>query len=354
MWTNQQTTTSSLLTPEGGYLSLAESQRLKDLNALNLLYTPAEERFDRITRLTARVLQAPIATISFIAGDKQWLKSSVGMPMAEIPRELSFCGHAIEAHHPLIIPDTTQDERFAQNPLVTGNPNVRFYAGQPIHAGARSCVGALCVMDTLPRRPSRAGLDTLRDLAVIVERELTRVMQGSFQESLIKSQDPLARRDSIDGLTQMWKRNVIMDLAHLECAAASRGSPLILLLVDIDHLNQINETYGTQAGDTVLFEVAARLRQSVREVDVIGRYGAGTFLVLLRAGIIDSKLVAERIREAVARHSVPGMDMPITVSIGVAAAKTVSPSPALLISAADKAMRQAKENGRNLVESVLL
>lgn len=342
------------MTADGGFFSLGEMQRLKDLRALNLIYTPAEERFDRITRLTARVLQSPMAMISFVAEDITWVKSSFGFTMSSLPRENSFCSVAIADHHTLVVPNAAEDERFCANPLVVGKPHIRFYAGQPLHSGARSAVGALSVMDTLPRQLSRGELDTLRDLAVIVERELSRRGQNSFQDSRIQTQEPSARRETIDGLTRMWNRSAIMELAHLECAAATMGAPLSMLLIDIDNLSLVNENLGVTMGDVVLHEVAAEIRQSLRDTDLCGRYGGDMFMVMLRAGVLDSKLVAERVRRAVERRAIPGMAMPITVSIGVACAKSKSMTPAALISAADKMLNQAKEEGRNRVEHVLL
>ncbi len=342
------------MTADGGFFGLGEVQRLKDLRALNLLYTPAEEQFDQITRLAARVLQSPMALISLVAEDTQWIKSSFGLAMGAVPREHSFCGQAVREHHAMVVANAAEDERFANNPLVTGKPLIRFYAGQPIHTGARSAVGTLCVMDTLPRQLGHGELETLRDLAVIVERELSRRGQNSFQDTLIHTHDAQARRGAIDELTRMWNRTATMDLAHLECAAASMGTPLSLLLIDIDNLDKVNENFGVLGGDAVLHEVAAQIRRSVRDIDICGRYGIGTFLVMLRAGVLDSKLVAERIRGAVERRAITGMPMPVTVSIGVACAKTRAPTPAMLIGAADKVLRQAQENGQNQVETVLL
>ncbi len=342
------------MTADGSFFSLGEVQRLKDLRALNLLYTPAEERFDRITRLAARVLQSPMAIISLVAEDTQWVKSSFGFAITTVPREHSFCSHAIRDHHAMVIPNAAEDERFAANPLVTEKPNIRFYAGQPIHSGAGSAIGALCVMDTLPRQLGRAELETLRDLSVIVERELGRRGQNSFQDTLIQRQDMQARRDAIDELTRMWSRPALMELAHLECAAASMGSPLSMLLIDVDNLTQINENLGVAMGDVVLHEVASEIRHSLRDTDISGRYGGNTFMVLLRAGILDSKLVADRIRMAVERRAIPGMAMPVTVSIGVACAKSKSPTPAALIAAADKVLNQAMGEGGNQAISVLL
>ena len=262
---------------------------LNDLRALNLLFTPAEERFDRITRLAARVLQAPMAMISFVAEDIEWIKSSFGFTLSSVPREHSFCGVAIRDHRTLVVADTAEDEHFAVNPLVTGKTFARFYAGQPIHSGAGSAVGTLCIMDTLPRQLGHDELETLRDLAVIVEREFGRREPNSVQDTLIQTQDPQARRGSIDELTRMWNRTAIMELAHFECAAANMGTPISLLLIDIDNLGLVNESFGIHGGDTALYEVAAQIRRSLRDSDICGRYGSGTFLVMLRTGILDSE-----------------------------------------------------------------
>ncbi|MGE4481661.1 diguanylate cyclase [Acidocella sp.] len=337
-----------------GYFSLGEAQRLRDLHALKLLYTPAEERFDRITRLTARVLQAPVAMISFITEDAQWIKSSFGVTVGHIDRSWSICAQTIKEHHTMVVPDLMADARFAANPLVGSAPFIRFYAGQPLHSGTRSTVGVLSVMDTLPRQLSRSEQETLQDLAVIVERELSRRGQNSFQDTLIQTHDTQQRRGTIDELTRMWNRASIMELAHLECAAASMGSSLSMLLIDVDHLASINESMGVAMGDFVLHEVAAEIRHSLRDTDISGRYGGDTFMVMLRAGVLDSKLVAERIRMAIERRVIPGMAMPVTVSVGVACAKSQSPTPALLISAADRVLNQIKDEGRNQVGHVLL
>ncbi|MDE2319351.1 MAG: sensor domain-containing diguanylate cyclase [Rhodospirillales bacterium] len=337
-----------------GVFGLGEVQRLKDLRELDLLYTPAEERFDRITRLAARVLQSPMAMITLVTEEAEWIKSSFGWAESSVPRQHSFCNQAIREHHALVVADATEDERFATNPLVTGRPGIRFYAGQLLHAGAGSEVGALCVMDTLPRQLGHGELETLQDLAVIVERELSRRNQSSFQNTLIRNHDTQARRGSIDELTRTWNRSAVMELAHLECAAASMGTPLSLLLIDIDNLGMVNENFGALMGDVVLHEVSSWIRRNVRESDTCGRYGNGTFLVMVRAGILDARLIAERVRDSVERQAVPGMPMQVTVSIGVACARTRFPSPVALIAAADKSMRQAKEAGGNNVETVLL
>jgi len=139
------------------------------------LDTEAEPRFDRITRLARAVARVPIALISLVDAQRQWFKSRQGLDQRETAREVSFCAHAILADEPLIVPDAREDARFAENPLVTGPPFVRFYAGHPIHAPGGARVGTLCVIDTQPRGLSSQEDAALADLAALVDAELERV-----------------------------------------------------------------------------------------------------------------------------------------------------------------------------------
>src|SRR4051794_32668002 len=107
-----------------------EVQRLAALRSLNILDTPPEERFDRITKAAAQAFRVPIALVSLGDADRQWFKSKVGIDLTQVERELSFCAHAIHGDDPFVVPDASVDSRFADNPLVLGGPCVRFYAGQ--------------------------------------------------------------------------------------------------------------------------------------------------------------------------------------------------------------------------------
>ena len=153
-------------------LSTNETQRLAALRALKLLDTAPEERFDRITRLTARILNVPIAYVTLVDEHRQFKKSRYGSDTVETPREISFCAHAILENKQLVVPDAQMDSRFADNPLVTGKPYIRFYAGNPVAAPDGSLVGTLCVIDRQPRIPSDEDLQNLRDLAMVVQNEL--------------------------------------------------------------------------------------------------------------------------------------------------------------------------------------
>lgn len=142
------------------------------LASLDLLDSPAEEVFDRITRLLARVLETPITLVSLLDTHRQWFKSRQGLDATETPLSMSFCAHAAAADAPLVVTDALGDPRFATNPLVLGAPFIRFYAGVPIHASDGTPLGTLCAIDRKPRELSARDLQTLQDLAQVVEREL--------------------------------------------------------------------------------------------------------------------------------------------------------------------------------------
>lgn len=166
-----------------------DQQRLSRLYALQILDTPAEERFDRITRLASRLFEVPIAQISFVDENRQWSKSSQGLSTGELPRANSFCGHVILSSETFVIPDTLLDERFADNPLVTGEPKIRFYAGHPLTTSDGSRIGTLCLKDYRPRQLSDDELLMLRDLAAIVETELNLIEVNEHQQASILRQD---------------------------------------------------------------------------------------------------------------------------------------------------------------------
>jgi serine/threonine-protein kinase len=149
-----------------------EAKRLALLKACNIIYTPAEEAFDDVAQLAADLCGSEIALITLVDSDYQWFKARVGVEQAGTPRDLSFCGHCINHHHPLVVYDTHQDTRFADNPLVTGDPKIRFYAGVPLLVESGSSIGALSVADRFPRMLTARQLESLQRLARQIAREL--------------------------------------------------------------------------------------------------------------------------------------------------------------------------------------
>ncbi len=149
-----------------------EETRLALLRACKIMYTPAEEAFDDVARLAAEICGSEIALITLVDSEQQWFKARVGVAQTETARDLSFCGHCITHKNPMVVPDTHLDPRFADNPLVTGDPFLRFYAGVPLLIGEGSSVGALSVADRSPRSITPRQLDSLTRLAAQVSREL--------------------------------------------------------------------------------------------------------------------------------------------------------------------------------------
>ncbi len=143
-----------------------EAERLNDLRANRILDTPPESAFDDLTRRAKETCGVPIAHISFLDGKRQWFKSRLGFHLGEVPREQSICAHALlTPDQPLIVPDATVDPRFADNPFVTGEPGIRFYAGIPLRSPEGYGLGTLCVLDLVPRQLSPTQLDALRAIA---------------------------------------------------------------------------------------------------------------------------------------------------------------------------------------------
>ncbi len=149
-----------------------EPKRLAALHNLGLLDTPAEERFDRITRLAQQYFGVKIALICLVDSDRQWFKSKQGIEANETPRDISFCGHAIQTSDVFVVEDTLLDPRFADSPLVVGKPNIRFYAGYALSSEDGHKVATLCVMDERPRVFSNDELQVLRDLGRLAELEV--------------------------------------------------------------------------------------------------------------------------------------------------------------------------------------
>ena len=144
-----------------------EAARLQELRSYRVLDTGADRSFDALTTLAAELLDVPIALVSLVDGDRQWFKSRHGLEVTGTPRDISFCGHVIADGAPLVVKDATKDPRFADNPLVTAEPHIRFYAGVPLRTSNGHDLGTLCAIDRVPRDLSPKQLDALQHLAEV-------------------------------------------------------------------------------------------------------------------------------------------------------------------------------------------
>jgi diguanylate cyclase (GGDEF)-like protein len=247
-----------------------------------------EERFDRITRLACRAFDVPIALVSLVDRDRQWFKSKQGVGMCETSREISFCRHAIAQEGTLVIADALLDARFADNPLVTGAPNIRFYAGQPVHGPDGSRIGTLCVIDRRPREFTQEDCGLLADLAAIIDREFA-----------------LVGRATTDELTSLSNRRGFTAVANHVLALCRRTrQPAAIISFDLDHFKSVNDTHGHGAGDDVLRLFGRMLLAHFRASDVVARIGGDEFAILC-SGSTSERLAAslERLKIAFASSS---------------------------------------------------
>lgn len=313
--------------------ALREQDRLAALARYDILDTPSEEAFDRITRLVCRILKVPMATVTFLDGHRQWFKAREGVANCEDERRIAFCDHTIRQSVPLIVTDASCDPRFAGNPLVTGAPHLRFYAGIPLRSTEGQNIGTLCAMDVRSRAIDADEIAILSDLASIVMNELE-----------------LRLLASTDGLTGALSRRSFRDEATRALALAQRHRHEVSCIAfDLDHFKGINDTHGHAAGDAVLAGSAATCRALLRQSDLFGRVGGEEFAALLpHTGRQAALGVAEKLREGIAAQQFDGADGPFTVSasFGIATAGPAGDIDALL-RAADEALYAAKATGRN-------
>lgn len=191
-----------------------ETERLQALTSSGLLNNLADEGFDRFTRLAQALFGCKISLFTLIDEQKQWFKSRQGTALKETPRDVSFCAHAIFNDDILYVPDASQDQRFADNPLVTGAPAIRLYAGIPLHSPQGFPLGTLCIIDDIPRELNALQLTLLQDLAALAETEIaTRFSQLAQQRKQLELQaadNTIKRLQSIidTSLLATWEWNV--------------------------------------------------------------------------------------------------------------------------------------------------
>ena len=345
-----------------------ETQRLQELAQYHILDTLEEQAYDDITFLASQICGVPIATVTFIDKDRQWFKSKLGITNSETPRDMAFCAHAIlDPDHMMLVKDATEDSRFAKNPLVTAEPNIRFYAGAPLVTPSGAAVGTLCVIDKKPRELNEGQLKALSALSrqVVSQLELRKALdelekhireRASYEERLEAYQlrleginASLAQDSQTDKLTGISNRRHFDEiLAEEHERAQRRERPLSALLIDVDKFKSFNDTYGHAAGDETLKRVAKLVYDNKRPSDFVARYGGEEFVVLLPNTTEEGAVIlAERIRKAVQNFV---WDVrAVTISIGVSTFQGTDETAEKLLKAADAALYESKEGGRNRV-----
>ncbi|HYF58725.1 MAG TPA: sensor domain-containing diguanylate cyclase [Burkholderiaceae bacterium] len=258
-----------------------EALRLASLRGLHVLDTPAEERFDRVTRLARSLFDVSIAVVSLVDSERQWFKSIQGLDAAETPRDVSFCGHAILSDEIFEVQDATQDERFHDNPLVTGPPDIRFYAGCPLKSPRGELVGTLCLIDQQPRRLDGDERELLVEFARLVEQEFAASAPTTV--------------DDLSGLSN--RRGFELTAAPGLAMCRRLRLPATLVFFDLVGFSEINDRFGRADGERLLIDFSGVLKAIYRESDIVARLGCDEFVMLMtNCDIQGSQATLERLR----------------------------------------------------------
>jgi diguanylate cyclase (GGDEF)-like protein len=323
-----------------------EDERLNFLFSCDILDTPKDERFDRLTRLAALFYQADVSFIGFVDDRYQWMKSVKGNGVAPwIERDQSVCQIVIASGEPLVIGDMKTDPRFDGHPIVP-HLSFRFYAGVPLLTPEGAAVASPCVLKREVQDVSEIDLAALTDLGAVAMDEL----------ELFRRTRELEQRADTDGLTGLANRRAFDAALDRAIRRARRTrEPLSLLLLDLDHFKALNDTAGHMAGDEALRRFGQVLTLAARRLDyVAARYGGEEFAFILlgtdKTGAVEvARMAAEGLAAAAVPHP-KGIGGVLTASIG---ATTVEPDSIqdaeTLVARADAALYRAKGMGRNQV-----
>lgn len=314
-----------------------EDERIAAVLSQRLLDTPPEVEFDVTTRLAAKLFEAPIALVALMDRDRLWFKSKYGLAADQLDRKIAFCAYAImRADESLVVENLAGDQRFADNPLVTGPLGLRFYAGAPLVDAHGNVLGTVAVLDTAARTFDEADRALLKDLSVSVMTAIDARRRAIELEAL-------ATTDPLTGVGNRLR----FEAAHFSVLseAAKSGKPIALLYADLDDFKLINDRYGHQAGDKVLAEVARRLNKEIRAGDTLVRLGGDEFAVVMSAGSDRSSAESLAQRFVVALDTPFDIDIGRTVRVGVSIGVAVSETPGAsqnLLEKADEALYRAK------------
>lgn len=314
-----------------------EAERLAALCSYEVLDTACESSFDDIAKLASILTSCPIALISLVDSNRQCFKARVGVEVAETPREVSFCAHAIlRPDELMVVPDATLDPRFQDNPVLD-EMGIRFYAGAPLVNPEGAALGTLCVVDFVPRTLTamqQEGLGYLAE-AVVTTLELRRAMKRAHSAAMT------------DALTGIANRPALLDALQRAIVLQKRnGTPFALIYLDLDGFKRVNDEHGHCSGDDVLRQVATTLVSNFRASDMPARLGGDEFAVLLIDQGVDVASAASRIcaqlESTMRRHG-----WPVTASVGAVSFCDAPIDVEEALATADELMYRAKFSGKN-------
>ena len=335
-----------------------EEARLQALRSYDILDTPPEQEYDDITLLAAQICDTPIAAISLIDSERQWFKSKIGLKDEETTRNIAFCSYAVipDSFCPLVVEDASKDERFAENPLVTEDPNIRFYVSAPLVTPDNYIIGALCVFDCVPRQLADAQIVALQTLA----RQITTKLELRRVSALLqKSNEQLQNLSLTDELTGLYNRRGFLLHAEqrLKVFRSRRDRDgLWLMMADMDKLKPINDNFGHQEGSSAIVSMAGILRQTFRGSDIIARNSGDEFAVLIASAIESSdRTIAKRLQSNLDQHNANSeKTYKLSVSFGIVSVELDDPASIeeIMKQADKKCMSRSKASSRRVGEPV--
>ena len=321
-----------------------EAERLNELYSYAILDTPAEERFDRITRIASRVYGADAAYMSFVDADQQWVKAQTGRRLPDtLPRSESLCTMVIAENSEVVIEDLKAEPALAGHPVVEAGI-WGFYAGVPLRGEHGHVIGTLCIVNAKAGAPEAFKTDVLHDLAAISSHELILAQRNA----------ELYRQTNTDALTGLANRRMFdSELTRTLRRSRRTGGEASLLVIDLDHFKEVNDTAGHPAGDAALAAFASVLKPIARRPDdLAARIGGEEFaLVLSGTDAPGAETVALSLLDALAdagiAHPKRGR---LTTSIGAAALQP-GDDVGTWFTRADRALYAAKADGRATVRT---
>jgi diguanylate cyclase (GGDEF)-like protein len=280
--------------------------------------------------MAKRIFGVSISLVSLIDQDRQWFKSKQGFEATEMPRDISFCGHAINQDGLFIVPNASKDERFFDNPLVTSAPNIRFYAGYPLKIRGGLNIGTLCLLDEAPREMDEEDQLLFKDLGAIIEQEIRSIQLAT-----------------LDALTLISNRRGFLNLVDYGFKVCQRNKiSMSFLLFDLNKFKAINDQYGHHEGDFVLVKFAQLMIETFRNSDVIGRLGGDEFVAMMTSSDEENTNTILARFEVAIEEANATMNKPykIEYSVGLVHFQhNTEKTPEEMIQAADAAMYKNKK-----------
>lgn len=348
------------------HTALSDPRRLDAVQRTGLLDSPPEETFDRLTSLASRLTGAPVVFVSLLDRARDFHMSTTALgPGVATPggsrdqMGRTFCHYVAASRQPLVIEDATLLPVFRDLPGVKAK-GVRAYAGVPLLTEEGDALGTFCALDFAPRHWTGQDIDVLTELGQSALREIrlrvalqhaanvNQQLVGQIQRvaELNMKLEELATTDPLTGLRN--RRAFDAHMAQELAIVQRRGTPLSLLMLDVDHFKRVNDTIGHDGGDRVLQAIAGHLKACARTVDVVARVGGEEFAVILPStGEAGAHEVGERMRKAV--EDGPWPEMPVTISVGTATL-VEGEDAERIYGRADAALYAAKQAGRNRVQ----